>query len=571
MIFSKNNDKKNEKKDKEKNKVKNKEEINFPEHVKKYFDDDNKLLFTYDSKKIAIGQNPEYPMEFLEKGANGFPKEIVLYEKLKKGKNDINIKHLFRYDFEKNEYIKDLNEIKRLEEIKNLNDLKKLVEFNDLKATISEKQNQKNKNESNKEELNKKKLNKEELNNKEIDKKNETEEIKPNSKNLLVKKPSVKYAIEVRNVSMTFKLFNEKLDNIKEYAIKKIKGKAKKQEFHALSDVSFLIEKGDRLGIIGLNGAGKSTLLKIISGVMKPTKGKVIVRGKITPLLELGAGFDPNYTGRENIFLNGSILGFSREFLESKFEEIVEYSALGKFIEVPVKNYSSGMKAKLGFSISTVLNPEILILDEVLSVGDLKFKKKADARIRELFKSGATIILVSHSISQIKKLCNKGLWLDQGKLKMFGEAKEVCDTYKRINTEEKKKKAKSKTPTKAPIKNKKSVKAKKKENINEPKKIKEIKKVEKVKNVKENEEMEKETNTIKKEENKEEQSNNVEKQEEIKEIKEISKTTESIEDPGVIQLKKIKKTMQELEEKIVELTNGEETEEKTVTKENHED
>ncbi|KZX11462.1 ABC transporter ATP-binding protein [Methanobrevibacter curvatus] len=566
MIFSKNNDKKNKKNDKdkneEKNKEKNKEKTNFPEYVKKYYDDDNKLLFIYDSKKIAIGQNPEYPMEFLEKGANGFPKEIVLYEKLKKGKNDISIKHLFKYDFEKNEYIKDLNEIKRLEEIKNLNDLKKLVEFNDLKTTISEKQSQKNKSGLNKEKLNKEELNKKELNDKETDKKNKTEEVKFNSKNLLVKKPNVKYAIEVRNVSMVFKLFSEKLDNIKEYAIKKIKGQAKKQEFHALSDVSFLIEKGDRLGIIGLNGAGKSTLLKIISGVMKPTKGKIIVRGKITPLLELGAGFDPNYTGRENIFLNGSILGFSREFLESKFEEIVEYSDLGKFIEVPVKNYSSGMKAKLGFSISTVLNPEILILDEVLSVGDLKFKKKADARIRELFESGATIILVSHSIKQIKKLCNKCLWLDQGKLKMFGETKEVCDTYERINTEEKKKKAKPKTPVKTPVKNKETVKAKKKEDIDEPKKIKEIK---------EKGEMQKEENKEEsKKENKEEQSNNIENPEETKEI---SKTAETIEDPGVIQLKKIKKTMQELEEKIAGLTNEEEIEEikeKTVPKENPE-
>lgn len=243
------------------------------------------------------------------------------------------------------------------------------------------------------------------------------------------KKEETPTVIEVDHVSMEFKLNTEKIDNIKEYAIKAVKGEIETNEFKALDDVSISIKKGERLGIIGLNGAGKSTLLKIISGVMKPSSGTVKVSGKIAPLLELGAGFDYNFTGRENIFLNGSILGYSKEFLEEKFDEIVEFSELEEFIDVPIKNYSSGMLSKLGFSIATLVNPDILILDEVLSVGDLKFQKKSGEKIREMFESGVTVILVSHGINHIKELCDRVMWLENGSVVMIGETNEVCDAY----------------------------------------------------------------------------------------------------------------------------------------------
>lgn len=238
-----------------------------------------------------------------------------------------------------------------------------------------------------------------------------------------------KTVIKAKNITMKFELNPEKIDNFKEYFIKAIKRDIKNQEFLALDDVSFELEKGDRLGLIGLNGAGKSTLLKIIAGVMKPTKGKLSVSGKIAPLLELGAGFDPNYTGKENIFLNGSILGYSKEFIEERYEEIAEFSELGRFLDVPIKNYSSGMKSKLGFSIATIVNPDILILDEVLSVGDAKFRKKSGDKIKSLFESGVTVLLVSHSINQVRDLCNKAIWLEKGKIIMSGNAKDVCDAY----------------------------------------------------------------------------------------------------------------------------------------------
>lgn len=201
------------------------------------------------------------------------------------------------------------------------------------------------------------------------------------------------------------------------------------QEFWALKDVSFEIEQGDRVGVVGLNGAGKSTLLKIISGVMKPTEGNVDIKGKLVPLLELGAGFDSNYTGRENIYLNGAILGYTKEFLEEKYDEIVDFAEIKDFMDVPIKNFSSGMKARLGFSIATVVEPEILVLDEVLSVGDAKFRKKSEARIMELFDNGITVLFVSHSITQVKRLCNKAIWLEKGKIVMQGDAEEVCNAY----------------------------------------------------------------------------------------------------------------------------------------------
>ena len=240
-----------------------------------------------------------------------------------------------------------------------------------------------------------------------------------------------KTVIKVDNVGMEFNLSQEKVDNLKEYVIKLLKRELLFQEFWALKNISFEVKKGDRVGIIGLNGAGKSTLLKIISGVMKPTEGDVKIKGKLVPLLELGAGFDKDYTGRENIFLNGAMLGYSKEFLESKFDEILEFSEIGKFIDVPLKNYSSGMRARLGFSIATMMEPEILVLDEVLSVGDAKFKKKSEERIMSLFDKGVTVLFVSHSIYQVKRVCNKAIWLEKGKIIMQGDIEEVCAAYEK--------------------------------------------------------------------------------------------------------------------------------------------
>lgn len=238
-----------------------------------------------------------------------------------------------------------------------------------------------------------------------------------------------KSVIKIEDVGMKFNLSQEKIDNIKEYFIKMLKRELMFQEFWALRDISFEIGEGDRVGVVGLNGAGKSTLLKIISGVMKPTEGNVEIKGKLVPLLELGAGFDSNYTGRENIYLNGAILGYSQEFLEEKYDEIVDFAEIKEFMDVPIKNFSSGMRARLGFSIATVVEPEILVLDEVLSVGDAKFRTKSEARIMELFDKGVTVLFVSHSIEQVKRLCNKAIWLEKGKIVMQGDAQEVCDAY----------------------------------------------------------------------------------------------------------------------------------------------
>lgn len=236
-------------------------------------------------------------------------------------------------------------------------------------------------------------------------------------------------AIKIENVGMEFNLSQEKTDNLKEYVIKLLKRELMYQSFWALRDISFEVEKGDKLGVLGLNGAGKSTLLKLISGVMKPTEGTITVNGRISPLLELGAGFDQNYTGRENIFLNGAMLGYPKKFIESKFDEIVEFSEVKDFIDVPLKNYSSGMKARLGFSIATVVNPQILILDEVLSVGDAKFKQKSEDKVKSLLDSEVTVLFVSHSIEQVRNLCNKAVWLEKGHLVMQGAADEVCAKY----------------------------------------------------------------------------------------------------------------------------------------------
>ena len=238
-----------------------------------------------------------------------------------------------------------------------------------------------------------------------------------------------KVAVKVDHVTMRFNLSKEKVDNLKEYAIKFIKGQLHYNEFQALKDVSFTVNKGDRLGILGLNGAGKSTILKVIAGVYKPSEGHVERHGKMAPMIELGAGFDPQYTGRENIFLYGSVLGFSREFLEEKYDEILEFSELHEFIDVPLKNYSSGMKARLGFAIATIVEPEILILDEVLSVGDAKFRRKCEKKMQGMFDKGVTVLFVSHSIEQVKNLCNKAILLDHGRLIAQGDIEEVAAVY----------------------------------------------------------------------------------------------------------------------------------------------
>lgn len=238
-----------------------------------------------------------------------------------------------------------------------------------------------------------------------------------------------KTAVKVNDVSIRFNLSREKTDSLKEYVIKFLKREIKYDEFWALRNVSFELEKGDRLGILGLNGAGKSTLLKIIAGVYKPTAGTVEKHGKLAPMLELGAGFDPQYTGAENIFLYGSVLGLSREFLESKYDEIVAFSELKKFIDVPLKNYSSGMKARLGFAIATVVEPDILILDEVLSVGDAKFRKKSEKRVMDMFDRGVTVLFVSHSLEQVQRLCNKAMILEHGQMIAYGDTDRVSRIY----------------------------------------------------------------------------------------------------------------------------------------------
>ena len=241
-----------------------------------------------------------------------------------------------------------------------------------------------------------------------------------------------KTAIEVDNVSMKFNLSRENVDSLKDYIFKTIKREIQYNEFWALKNVSFSVEKGDRVGILGLNGAGKSTLLKVISGVFKPTEGHVDKHGKMVPLLELGAGFDPQYTGKENIYLYGAMLGYTKKFIDSKYDEIVEFSELQKFMDVPVKNYSSGMKSRLGFSIATVVEPKILILDEVLSVGDAKFRKKSEKKIMSMFDSGVTVLFVSHSLEQVQRLCNKAMILEKGKLIAYGDIDPISEQYSKM-------------------------------------------------------------------------------------------------------------------------------------------
>lgn len=236
-------------------------------------------------------------------------------------------------------------------------------------------------------------------------------------------------ALTVSNVTVRYRLTEQKVDNLKEYIIRFLKRQLNYKEFLALDGVSFSVEKGERLAILGANGAGKSTLLKVIAGVLKATEGDVSHVGNIVPLLELGAGFDHQYSGAENIYLYGSMLGYDKVFIESKYDEIVAFADLGEFINVPVKNYSSGMRARLGFAIATVVEPDILILDEVLSVGDAAFKKKSEKKIMDMFDKGTTVLFVSHNEEQVRKLCTKGIVLDHGKLVFSGTADEATNVY----------------------------------------------------------------------------------------------------------------------------------------------
>lgn len=235
--------------------------------------------------------------------------------------------------------------------------------------------------------------------------------------------------IEVKNVSMKFNLGIEKGFSLKQGFVDMFKKKEKiNNDFWALKNVNFDVEKGEVVGFVGSNGAGKSTLLKVIAGVMKPTKGKVSVYGNICPMIELGAGFDSQLTARENIYLNGAVMGYSKEFINSKFDEIVSFSELSEFLDVPIQNFSSGMIARLAFSIATIVDPEILIVDEILSVGDMAFQKKSEEKMLNMINGGTTVLFVSHSIDQIRNLCNKVVWIEKGEVQAIG-GKEVCDKY----------------------------------------------------------------------------------------------------------------------------------------------
>ena len=241
-----------------------------------------------------------------------------------------------------------------------------------------------------------------------------------------------KIMIEVNDVTMRFRMNSDKIMSLKEFVTTALRGKLKYQEFTALDHVSFSVKRGETLGLIGRNGAGKSTMLKVISGILKPTEGSVVCQGNVVPMLELGSGFDFDLTGRENIFLNGSILGYSEEFLNAKYDEIVEFSELRQFIEAPIRNYSSGMLARLAFSIATVVQPEILIVDEILAVGDAQFQEKSRKRMLELMGGGTTVLFVSHSIEQIREMCKRVVWLEQGSIQMAGNSEEVCEAYEAV-------------------------------------------------------------------------------------------------------------------------------------------
>lgn len=237
------------------------------------------------------------------------------------------------------------------------------------------------------------------------------------------------YVIEVENATVRFNMASEKIDNLKEYFVKLIKHELMFQEFLALKDVSFSVKRGEAWGLVGTNGSGKSTLLKLICGILKPYKGRVTVRGSIAPLIELGAGFDGELTATENIYLNGAVLGYSKEFMDAHFREIVDFAELWDFMNMPIKNYSSGMAARLGFSIATIVRPDILIVDEVLAVGDVAFQEKCQKRMQEMLASGTTLLFVSHTMKTVRELCDHAIWIHKGIVQLQGEAQAVCDAY----------------------------------------------------------------------------------------------------------------------------------------------
>ena len=241
----------------------------------------------------------------------------------------------------------------------------------------------------------------------------------------------MKYIIEVKEMSMRFNILNEKVTSLKEFFIKFLKGNIKYKKFNALNNINFSIQKGEVVGLIGFNGAGKSTLLKLISGVLTPTEGIVVIKGKIAPLIELGAGFDPELTGRENIVLNSKLLGFSKKEIKNRIDGIIEFSELKYFIDIPLKNYSSGMLARLGFSIATSYTPEVLIVDEVLSVGDFHFQEKSIKKIYAMIENGTTVFFVSHNIQQVRELCTRVIWIDNGNLRADGDVESITEEYMR--------------------------------------------------------------------------------------------------------------------------------------------
>ncbi len=255
----------------------------------------------------------------------------------------------------------------------------------------------------------------------------ENKEILENNDALVNEEPE--NIIEVNNVSMEFFLPNEKVDNLKEFVIRFLKGKMEKKKHKVLDNISFSLKKGESIGLIGHNGAGKSTLLKILTGIIKPTEGNVTVKGVVAPLLNLGAGFDNEATAKENVYLNGAILGYSKREIEKKYNEIVEFAELHDYMNMPLKNFSSGMVARLGFAIAIDVNPDILLVDEILSVGDENFRRKCTAKIEELRNKGVTFVIVSHNMGQVKNLCQKALWIEDSQMRAYGDAKEVCDQY----------------------------------------------------------------------------------------------------------------------------------------------
>lgn len=242
--------------------------------------------------------------------------------------------------------------------------------------------------------------------------------------------------IEVSDVGMEFFTRDEKIDNLKELVVRLLRGKAKRKSVKVLNNVSFSVKKGESIALIGHNGAGKSTLLKLIAEIYKPTKGTVKVRGKVAPLLNLGAGFDPESSAKENVYLNGAILGYSRKEIAKKYEEIVEFAELGDYMHIPIKNFSSGMVARLGFAIAIDVNPDILLVDEILSVGDENFRKKCARKVNELRERGVTFVIVSHNMGQVKSLCQKAIWIENSEVMAYGDVNEVCEKYQKYCNEQ---------------------------------------------------------------------------------------------------------------------------------------